>query len=95
MQAGVVDLCVAAGVGRYVRDVIHAFNEEGFAALDPKWSGGRPSKTDEATRERIGRIGMSPVDESPGPTIGDLPGSLVAVPVNWGGGLTALIKIQH
>lgn len=25
----------------YVRDVIHAFNERGFAALDPKWSGGR------------------------------------------------------
>ena len=23
----------------YVRDVIHAFNERGFAALDPKWSG--------------------------------------------------------
>ncbi len=25
----------------YVRDVIHAFNERGFDALDPKWSGGR------------------------------------------------------
>jgi hypothetical protein len=25
--------------------VIHAFNEQGFAALDPKWSGGRPPKT--------------------------------------------------
>ncbi|GAA1291880.1 hypothetical protein GCM10009579_66280 [Streptomyces javensis] len=25
----------------YVRDVIHAFNERGFEALDPKWSGGR------------------------------------------------------
>ncbi|MFD5192630.1 transposase [Streptomyces sp. NPDC058357] len=24
----------------YVRDVIHAFNERGFEALDPKWSGG-------------------------------------------------------
>ena len=23
----------------YVRDVIHAFNERGFEALDPKWSG--------------------------------------------------------
>jgi transposase len=33
----------------YVRDVIHAFNERGFAALDPKWSGGR-SRT---IRERI------------------------------------------
>ncbi|WP_208640579.1 helix-turn-helix domain-containing protein [Streptomyces carpinensis] len=26
----------------YVRDVIHAFNERGLDALDPKWSGGRP-----------------------------------------------------
>ena len=25
-----------------VRDVIHAFNERGLAALDPKWAGGRP-----------------------------------------------------
>ena len=31
----------AAGEG-YVREVIHAFNDTGFAALDPKWSGGRP-----------------------------------------------------
>ena len=30
----------------YVRQVIHDFNEHGFGALDPKWSGGRPSKTD-------------------------------------------------
>ncbi len=27
---------------QYAREVIHAFNEQGFAALDPKWSGGRP-----------------------------------------------------
>ena len=25
-----------------VRDVIHAFNEKGLAALDPQWAGGRP-----------------------------------------------------
>src|SRR4051812_40668831 len=25
-----------------VRDVIHAFNERGLAALDPQWAGGRP-----------------------------------------------------
>ncbi len=24
----------------YVRDVIHAFNEQGFEALHPKWNGG-------------------------------------------------------
>jgi hypothetical protein len=27
---------------QYAREVIHAFNEQGLAALDPKWSGGRP-----------------------------------------------------
>src|SRR3954454_14687604 len=25
-----------------VRDVIHAFNKQGLAALDPQWAGGRP-----------------------------------------------------
>jgi transposase len=25
-----------------VRDVVHAFNEKGLAALDPRWAGGRP-----------------------------------------------------
>jgi transposase len=29
---------------QYAREVIHAFNDKGFAALDPKWSGGRPRK---------------------------------------------------
>lgn len=37
----------------YVRDVIHAFNERGFDALDPKWSGGRPTVIGEQLRERI------------------------------------------
>ncbi len=37
----------------YVRDVIHAFNGRGFAALDPKWSGGRSRTIGEAIRERI------------------------------------------
>src|SRR6476620_9399094 len=27
-----------------VRDVIHAFNERGLAALDPQWAGGRPRR---------------------------------------------------
>ena len=34
-----------------VRDVIHLFNQEGLAALDPRWAGGRPrqiSPEDEA-----------------------------------------------
>ncbi|WP_342801260.1 helix-turn-helix domain-containing protein [Nocardia sp. No.11] len=40
----------------YVRQVIHDFNAHGFEALDPKWSGGRPAKTDRATRDRITQI---------------------------------------
>ena len=27
-----------------VRDVIHAFNDKGLAALDPQWAGGRPRR---------------------------------------------------
>ncbi|WP_232839287.1 helix-turn-helix domain-containing protein [Streptomyces triticisoli] len=37
----------------YVRVVIHAFNERGFEALDPKWSGGRPKTIGERVREHI------------------------------------------
>jgi transposase len=37
----------------YVRGVIHAFNDTGFAALDPKWSGGRPAAVSEPVRRRI------------------------------------------
>jgi transposase len=37
----------------YVRDVIHAFNDRGFDALDPKWNGGTPNKISEQTRDWI------------------------------------------
>ncbi|SFK06909.1 Transposase [Streptosporangium canum] len=37
----------------YARDVIHAFNERGFDALDPKWSGGRPPTISSQVREHI------------------------------------------
>ncbi|SDP26546.1 helix-turn-helix domain-containing protein [Lentzea jiangxiensis] len=37
----------------YVRDVIHAFNERGLAALAPKRSGGRPRTIGEQIRRRI------------------------------------------
>jgi transposase len=37
----------------YVRGVIHAFNDIGFAALDPKWSGGRPRTISEHVRRQI------------------------------------------
>lgn len=44
---------------RYIREVIHTFNEEGFAALDPKWSGGRPRTSSDAARREIRRIALS------------------------------------
>jgi transposase len=37
----------------YVRTVIHAFNETGFAALDPKWSGVRLRTISEQVRRQI------------------------------------------
>jgi transposase len=37
----------------YVRGVIHAFNDSGFAALDPKWSGGRPRTISEQVRREV------------------------------------------
>lgn len=40
----------------YVRDVIHAFNDRGFDALDPKWSGGPPTRFDGPTRTKIRAI---------------------------------------
>src|SRR6188472_3285845 len=33
-----------------VRDVIHAFNQKGLAALDPQWAGGRPRLISDAAR---------------------------------------------
>ena len=46
-----------AGVVRsdesHVRKVIHAFNDRGFASLDPDYRGGRPKKTTPAERDRI------------------------------------------
>ena len=36
-----------------VRDVIHAFNAKGLAALDPQWAGGRPRLISDAAIEVI------------------------------------------
>ena len=36
-----------------VRDVIHAFNAKGLAALDPRWAGGRPRLISDAKLDRI------------------------------------------
>ena len=46
----------------YVRDVIHAFNERGFDALNPKPSGGRPKKIGEQLRSWICTITLSAYD---------------------------------
>jgi transposase len=45
-----------AATAAYAREVIHAFNTQGFAALDPKWSGGRPRRFGPQTRETIARV---------------------------------------
>src|SRR3954447_2211501 len=38
-----------------VRDVIHAFNEKGLAALDPQWAEARPPRTGAATSRLFSR----------------------------------------
>ena len=45
---------------QYAREVIGAFNEQGFAALDPKWSGGRPPRFGPPVREAVCRIAKTP-----------------------------------
>jgi len=45
---------------QYAREVIHAFNESGFAALDPKWSGGRPARFGPPVRETVCRVAKTP-----------------------------------
>jgi transposase len=45
-----------AATAQYAREVIHAFNEQGFAALNPKWSGGRPRKFGSVAREIVCRV---------------------------------------
>ncbi|WP_285488196.1 IS630 family transposase [Amycolatopsis taiwanensis] len=45
---------------QYAREVIGAFNKKGFAALDPKWSGGRPAKFGAAARELICQVAKTP-----------------------------------
>jgi transposase len=54
-SAAEIAVMFAASEG-YVREVIHAFNTSGFAALDPKWSGRRPARFGPAAREQICRV---------------------------------------
>ncbi|MFC9699287.1 transposase [Streptomyces sp. NPDC056943] len=60
----VKDITMLMQVGEdYARDVIHAFNDRGFDALDPKWSGGRPRTISDQVREHICLIARtSPTD---------------------------------
>ena len=53
-----------AATAQYAREVIHAFNEQGFAALDPKWSGGRPPKFGPHARELICRVARTPPQQA-------------------------------
>ena len=68
---------VAAGEDT-VRDVIHAFNAEGLAALDPRWAGGRPRLiSDGDTRSSSRRPGpgrRSQSSRSPGGACARWPG---------------------
>lgn len=53
-----------AATAQYAREVIHAFNQQGFAALDPKWSGGRPPKFGPHVRELICRVARTPPQQA-------------------------------
>jgi transposase len=53
-----------AATAQYAREVIHAFNDKGFAALDPKWRGGRPRKFGSDARELICRVARTPPQQA-------------------------------
>jgi transposase len=43
----------------HIAELIHAFNERGFAALDPRVGGGRPRRIDEAQRAAIVKVALA------------------------------------
>ncbi len=53
-----------AATTQYAREVIHVFNTQGFAALDPKWSGGRPRRFGPYVRELICRVARTPPQQA-------------------------------
>src|SRR3954451_2822906 len=53
-----------AATAQYAREVIHAFNDHGFAALDPKWSGGRPPRFGPRPARRSPRSARPPRSSS-------------------------------
>ena len=86
-RQSVQDITSLLRVGEdYVRDVIHAFNERGFDALDPKWSGGRPKTIGDQVRERICLIARTspPTGASPRSPPGAWPSS----PSTWSNGMS-------
>jgi len=56
-RCGVAAIGVAQEFQRvFTGTTYHAFNEQGFAALDPRWSGGRPRKFGSVAREIVCRV---------------------------------------
>jgi transposase len=43
----------------HVAELIHAFDEEGFACLDPRWGGGRPCRIDREQRAAIVKVALA------------------------------------
>ena len=43
----------------HVAALIHAFNEQGFPALDPRWGGGRPRQIDLDARTEIVKVALA------------------------------------
>ncbi len=43
----------------HVAALIHAFNEQGFPALDPQWGGGRPRRIDPDERTEIVKVALA------------------------------------
>ena len=43
----------------HVAALIHAFNEQGFPALDPRWGGGRPRRIDLDARTEIVKVALA------------------------------------
>ena len=54
-----------AGDEGTVREVMHAFNAKGLAALDPRWAGGSPRPISDEAIKVIVRIGAGAAAANP------------------------------
>jgi len=43
----------------HIAELIHDFNERGFAALDPRKGGGRPIRIDQAQRAAVVKVALA------------------------------------